>query len=69
MLAALLKEQGVEVLDVLELLEEAVVNARRTGELKDWVRRTFPVTADRLIERLDCGGRSALPSDAAGASV
>ncbi|HUG42692.1 MAG TPA: hypothetical protein VMN76_00500, partial [Acidobacteriota bacterium] len=28
MLAALLKEQGVEVLDVLELLEGAIVNAR-----------------------------------------
>lgn len=50
---ALLKEQGVEVLDALELLEEAVANARRAGELGDWVRRTFPVTADRLTERLE----------------
>ena len=52
-LVKLLRQNGVRVLDVRELLQNAIENARRAGKLADWLRQTFPATADEIIKRLD----------------
>jgi arginine deiminase len=49
----LLKLAGVEVLDVRELLQEAIDAARRDGTLDDAMREIFPGSADGIVARLD----------------
>jgi len=49
----ILQQQGVEVLDVAGLLDSAIREARRQGALTEWIRTTFPATADRILERID----------------
>ncbi len=49
----LLKKQNVRVLDVRVLLNSAIRNARREGKLADWLRQTFPATAEEAIARID----------------
>ncbi|HSR51319.1 MAG TPA: arginine deiminase family protein [Acidobacteriota bacterium] len=48
-----LTENGVRVLDVRDLAEEAIQEARRQGALEDWLKEAFPVSAPRAIERLE----------------
>ena len=49
----LLRRQGVHVMDVRDLLNQAVRNARSAGKLTEWLRRTFPATAEQTLRRLD----------------
>lgn len=49
----LLQKNGVEILDVFNLTDEAVAEARKQGKLADWLRRTFPVTAQEMVAALD----------------
>ncbi len=49
----LLKLAGVEVLDVRELLQEAIDAARQSGELEEAMRAIFPGSADAIVQRLD----------------
>lgn len=49
----LLKLAGVEVLDVRELLQEAIDAARRAGELEEELRAIFPASGDAVASRLD----------------
>lgn len=49
----LLQKQGVRVLDVRDLLDSAIRNARREGRLAGWLRQTFPATAEATIKRID----------------
>jgi|GEM_PF-5273570 len=48
----LLRQQGVRVLDVRDLLQDAIRRARREGKLADWLLKTFPATADEALKRL-----------------
>lgn len=48
-LVHLLENSGVHVLEVQELLEEALQEARRQGKLEAWLSRTFPATAGELV--------------------
>ena len=48
----LLGKNGVRVLDVRDLLNNAIGEARRKGKLSDWLRETFPATADETIKRI-----------------
>jgi arginine deiminase len=52
-LLELLRQQGVRVLDVRDLLESAIRNARQAGKLAEWLRQTFPATAAEAIKHLD----------------
>jgi arginine deiminase len=52
-LRELLQKQGVRVMDVRELLNSAIRNARREGKLADWLKQTFPATAGAAIKRID----------------
>ncbi len=52
-LVQLLKQQGVEVLDVRDLLQSALEQARQKGELQEWLRAHFPATAERAAARLE----------------
>jgi len=49
----LLKLAGVEVLDVRELLQEAIDAARQDGTLEAAMREIFPGSADAIAQRLD----------------
>ena len=49
----LLTVAGVEVLDVGDLLQEAIDAARERGELEAIMREIFPGSADAIAERLD----------------
>ena len=52
-LLEILRQHGVRLLEVQQLLQSALENARKKGKLADWLRQTFPHTADQAIERLD----------------
>ena len=64
-LLKLLQKAGVKILQVRDLLQDAVENARREGALESWVRETYPdqferilpnlaaVTADEILQRSD----------------
>jgi arginine deiminase len=52
-LLRLLKSQGVRLFDVSKLLDSALIQARKAGELETWFRKTFPSTAEEIIERID----------------
>jgi arginine deiminase len=49
----LLRGQGVRVLDVRDLLQSAIRNARQAGKLADWLRQTFPATSGEAVKRLE----------------
>jgi arginine deiminase len=49
----LLQKQDVRVMDVRELLGSALRNARREGKLAEWLKQTFPATANAAIKRID----------------
>lgn len=50
-LRELLRKQNVRVLDVREVLNSAIRNARRQGKLADWIKQTFPATAQEALLR------------------
>jgi arginine deiminase len=52
-LVRLLQKAGVKVLQVRDLLQDAIENARRLGELAAWIRETYPEQADRILPSLD----------------
>jgi arginine deiminase len=52
-LRELLRQQKVRVMDVRDLLDSAIRNARREGKLAEWLKQTFPATADQAIKRID----------------
>ncbi len=49
----LLKLSGVEVLDVRDLLQEAIDAARAAGRLEEAMRKIFPGSAETIARRLD----------------
>jgi arginine deiminase len=49
----LLQKQHVRVVDVRELLDGAIRNARREGKLAEWLKQTFPATAEQAIKQMD----------------
>jgi arginine deiminase len=51
-LLEVLRQQGVRVLEVRNLLQSAINRARREGKLAGWLRQTFPATADEAIKRI-----------------
>jgi arginine deiminase len=52
-LIEILRLSGVRVLEVRDLLQSAIENARREGKLAAWLRQSFPVTAGEALKRLD----------------
>ncbi|MEM7354518.1 MAG: arginine deiminase family protein [Acidobacteriota bacterium] len=52
-LLQILQQNGVEVLDIAEVLQSAIDNARQTGNLAGWLQETFPTSAERIVERID----------------
>ena len=48
-LRELLGNQNVKVLDVRDTLNSAIRNARRAGKLDEWLKQTFPATAEKAI--------------------
>ena len=51
-LLKLLQKAGVKVLQVRDLLQDAVENARKEGALESWVRETYPDQFDRILPHL-----------------
>ncbi|MFN0087898.1 MAG: arginine deiminase family protein [Blastocatellia bacterium] len=49
----LLRSQNVRVYDVRDLLGSAIRNARRQGTLAEWLRETFPATAQKIAQQID----------------
>ena len=49
----LLTVAGVEILDVRDMLQEAIDAARQRGELESIMRDIFPGSADAIAERID----------------
>ena len=52
-LVDIMKREGVEVLQVRDLLQDAIENARRKGELGKWVEAAFPSQKEKLMGSLD----------------
>jgi len=60
-LVELLEGAGVRTLEVVDLLDSAVANARSEGALEGWLRTTYPATAQAAIARVEeLDGRSLL---------
>jgi arginine deiminase len=51
-LVRLLQKAGVQVLQVRDLLQDAIENARQRGVLEAWIRETYPDQADRILPNL-----------------
>jgi len=51
-LVKLLKKAGVQVLQVRDLLQDAIENARKKGELEAWIRETYPDQFERILPNL-----------------
>lgn len=51
-LVRLLQKAGVQVLQVRDLLQDAIENARRAGALEAWIRETYPDQAERILPNL-----------------
>lgn len=51
-LVALLRREGVRVLQVRDLLQNAIDNARRKGELDAWIRETYPDQYPRILPHM-----------------
>jgi arginine deiminase len=49
----MLRSEGVEILDVVDLLDSAIRQARSRGELASWIQVVFPATASEVLPRLD----------------
>ena len=52
-LMRIMDRAGVRVLNIRDLLQSAVRSARSQGALADWLRETFPATAEQAIQRID----------------
>jgi arginine deiminase len=52
-MVAILEENGVEVLDVLDLLEDAITNARKAGELEQSLQEIFPSSFSKIKQDID----------------
>lgn len=52
-LVGLLEGAGVTVLQVGDLLQNAIENARRRGALEPWIRQTYPDQAGRILPHID----------------
>lgn len=50
---SLLEREGIEVLQVRDLLEDALNHARKEGKLEAWIRQSYPSQADRIMPHLD----------------
>lgn len=48
-LVRLLRKSGARVLEVRDLLEDAIRNARAAGELESWIRETYPDQCERIL--------------------
>jgi len=48
----IMEKAGVRILEVRDLLQDAVENARRSGELEAWIRAAYPDQADRIVPNL-----------------
>jgi len=48
-----LAKAGTKVLQVRDLLQDAIDQARRLGGLEVWIRETYPEQADRILPHLD----------------
>jgi arginine deiminase len=48
----LLRKSGARVLQVRDLLADALENARRQGELQAWIRETYPEQYERILPNL-----------------
>jgi arginine deiminase len=48
----LLKKAGVQVLQVRDLLQDAIENARKKGELDAWIRESYPDQFERILPNL-----------------
>lgn len=48
----ILKENEIEVLNVLDLLEDAIANARKAGRLEQSLQEIFPMTFPQIIEKI-----------------
>lgn len=51
-LVDILENAGVRVLQVHDLLQDAVDHARQSGELQAWIRETYPSQYDRILPDL-----------------
>lgn len=51
-LVKLLQKAGVRVLQVRDLLQDAIENARKEGALEPWIRETYPDQCDRILPNL-----------------
>jgi len=49
----LLRHNGVRVLDVRDLVQNALINARKAEKLADWLRQVFPTTSEEAIKRIN----------------
>lgn len=49
----ILRREGVRILDVADLLNEALAAARDKGVLDEWVRSTFPENEEQILKHLD----------------
>jgi arginine deiminase len=53
MMVDMLKKNGIEVLNILDLLDNAIVNARKTGELEKSLQEIFPQHFSRVKDKID----------------
>lgn len=52
-LVELLRKEGVKVLQVRDLLQDAIENARRQGKLAEWIKETYPSQYERILPEID----------------
>jgi arginine deiminase len=52
-MVAILEENGVEVLNVLDLLENAIANARKAGKLEEALQEIFSSSFPKIKEKID----------------
>lgn len=53
MMVAILEENGVEVLNILDLLDDAIANARKEGELEQSLHEIFSFSFPKIKEKID----------------
>jgi arginine deiminase len=53
MMVDMLRKNGVEVLNILDLLDNAIANARKAGELEKSLQEIFPQHFARLKDKID----------------
>jgi len=52
-LIELMEREGVEVMQIRDLLQDAIVSARRKGELDKWLEESYPSQAEQLLAHKD----------------